>query len=111
MERHFGIECNNFDETNLREINQFVEANPYIFIPLESTNDGIHDKDDNHPLVPDVDPKDLINIVKFDQRKGKAPGYDTITQELLRFSGVLKPRSLTKKVIFVLNRNASFDYF
>ena len=27
VERHFGIECNNSDDTNLREINQFVEAN------------------------------------------------------------------------------------
>ena len=82
VERHFGIECNNFNDTNLREINQFVEANPYIFTPLDSTNYGTHDKDDNHPLVADVDPKELINIVKFDLRKGKAPGYDTITHEL-----------------------------
>ena len=84
MERHFGIECNNFDVTNLRKVNQFVEANPYIFTPLDSTNDVIHDKDGNHPLVADVDSKELINIVKFDQRKGKAPGRDTITHELLR---------------------------
>ena len=86
MERHFGIECNNFDDNNLRDINQFVEANPYILTPLDSTNDGIHDKDDNHPLVADVDPKELINIVNFDQRKGKAPGHDTITHELLRLA-------------------------
>ena len=84
MERHFGIECNNFNDTNLREINQFVEANPYIFTPLDSTNDGIHDKDDNHPLIADVDSKELIDIVIFDQRKGKALGHDTITHKLLR---------------------------
>ena len=83
---HFGIECNNFDDTNLREINQFVEASPYIFTPHDSTNNGTHDKDDNHPLVADVDPKELINIVKFDLRKGKAPGHDTIIHELLRFA-------------------------
>ena len=47
VERHFEIERNNFDDTNLREINRFAEANPYIFTPLDSTNDGIHDKDDN----------------------------------------------------------------
>ena len=86
VERHIRIECNNFDDTKLREINQFVEANPYIFTPLDSTNDGIHDKDDNHPLVADVDPKELINIVKFDLRKGKAPGHDTTTHELLRLA-------------------------
>ena len=44
VERHFGIECNNSDDTTLKEINQFLEANPYIFTPLDSTNDGIHDK-------------------------------------------------------------------
>ena len=82
VERHFGFECNNFNGTNLREINQFVEANPYLFIPLDSTNDSIHGKDDNHRLVADVDPKELIKIVKFDPRKGKAPGHDTIAHEL-----------------------------
>ena len=71
LERHFGIECNNFDDTNPREINQFVEVNLYIFTPLDSTNDGIHDKDDNHPLVADVDPKELINILKFSLGKVK----------------------------------------
>ena len=54
VERHFGIECDNFDDTNLKEINKFLEANPDIFTPLDSTNDGIHDKDDNHPLVADL---------------------------------------------------------
>ena len=86
VERHFGIDCNSFDDTNLREMDQFVEANPYIFTPLDSTNDGIHDKDDNHLLVAYVDPKELINIVKFDLRKGKALGHDTITHELLRLA-------------------------
>ena len=88
VESQFGIECNNFEDTNLREINEFVEANPYIFTPLDSTNDGTNDRDDNHPLTADVDPKELINIVmiKFDLRKGKAPGHDTITHELLRLA-------------------------
>ena len=86
VERHFGIEYNNSDDTNLSEINQFVKANSYIFIPLDSTNDGIHDKDNNHSLVVDGDPKELINIAKFDLRKGKAPGHDTITHELLRLA-------------------------
>ena len=81
VEGHSGIECDNFDDTNLREINQFVEVNPYISTPL-----GIHDKDDNHPFVADVDPKGLINSVKIDLRKGKAPGHDTITHELLRLA-------------------------
>ena len=86
MEKHFGIECNNFDDRNLREFNQFVEANPYVFTPFDSTNDGIHYKDDNHRLVADVDPKELITIVKFDPRKNKAPGHHTITHELLRLA-------------------------
>ena len=29
----------------LREINKFVDANPCIFTPLDSINDGNHDKD------------------------------------------------------------------
>ena len=37
VERHFGIECNNFNDTNLRETNQFVVTNPYIFTPLDLT--------------------------------------------------------------------------
>ena len=57
--------------------------NPYIFTSLDSTNDGIHDKDNKHPLVADVDPKELITIVKFDLRKSEAKGHDTITHELL----------------------------
>ena len=86
MERHFGIECNNFDDASLREINQFVFVHPSIFTPLDSTNDGIHDKNSNHPLVADLDTKKLINIVKFDLRKGKAPGHDTIKHKLLRLA-------------------------
>ena len=86
MARHFGIECNNFDDTNLREINQFVEANPYIFTPLDLTNDDIHDKDYSHSLLADVDRKELINVVKFYPRKGKTSGHDTITHKLLRLA-------------------------
>ena len=36
VERYFSIKCNKFGSTNLREINQFVEANPDIFTPLDS---------------------------------------------------------------------------
>ena len=57
-----------------------------MFTPLDSTNDGIHDKDDNHPLVADVDPKELISIVKFDLTKCNAPGHGTITHQLLRLA-------------------------
>ena len=74
------------DDTNIGEINQFVEHNPFIFTSLDSANDGIHDKDDNHPLVADADPNELISIVKFDLRKGNAPGHDTITHKLLRLA-------------------------
>ena len=80
------IKCNNIDDTNLREINQFVEAKSHIFISLDSTNDGIYDKNDSHPLVAGVDPNELIDIVKFDLRKGKAPEHDTIIHELLRLA-------------------------
>ena len=102
MERHFVIECNNFDDKHLREINQFVEANPYIFTPLDSPSYCIHDKDDNHPLVADVDRKELTNIVKSDLRKGKAPGHDTITHKLLRLAiGTLFYIHLAKLTLYL----------
>ena len=70
VERHFGIECDNFGYRNLREINQFLEDSTYIFTSLDSASDGIHGIDDNHPLVADVDPKEVISIVNIDLRKG-----------------------------------------
>ena len=78
--------CHIIIDTNLTEINQFVEANPYILTPLNSINDGIHDKDDNHLLVADVEPQELVSIVKFDLRTDKAPGNDAITNELQRLT-------------------------
>ena len=80
VERHFGIECNNFDDTKHKEIN------PYILTPLDSINNGIYDKENDELLVADSDPQELISIVKFDLRKGKAPGDDIITHELLRLA-------------------------
>ena len=79
LERHFGIECNNFNGTNLRKINQFVDSSPYIFTPLDSIDNGNHEKDDDHPLVANVDPQELISIVKFDLRKSKSPGHTRTT--------------------------------
>ena len=67
VEKHFGIESNNFDSTNLREINQFVDANLYIFTLSEPN----HHKDNDHSLVADVDPQELISIIKFNIRKVK----------------------------------------
>ena len=71
VERHLGIECNNFDSTNLKEINQLVEANSYVFTPFDLINDGNHDKDDVHPLLADADLQELISIIKLDLRKVK----------------------------------------
>ena len=37
---------------------------------------------DEHPLVADIDPQELISVVKFDIRKGTAPEHDTITHAI-----------------------------
>ena len=83
VERHFGIQSNNFDSNHFDEVNQFIEDNYEYFYPPEDPNDYRSDMDDDHDLVADTDSDTLIKIVKF-LKRGKAPGPDNIHPEVLR---------------------------
>ena len=79
VERHFGIQSNNFDSNHFDEVNQFIEDNYEYFYPPEDPDDYRSDMDDDHNLVADIDSDTLIKI-------GKAPGPDNIHNEVLRLS-------------------------
>ena len=83
VERHFGIQSNNFDSNHFDEVNQFIEDNYQYFYPPEGTDDYRSDMDDDHDLVADIDSDTLIRIVKF-LKRGKAPGPDNRHNEVLR---------------------------
>ena len=77
VERHFGIQTDNFDSKHFDEINQFIEDNYEYLYPPEDSDDYRSDMDDDHDLVTNVDSDTLIRIVKF-LKRGKAPGSDKI---------------------------------
>ena len=83
VERHFGIQSDNFDSKHFVEVNQFIEDNYVYFYPPEDPDDYRADMDDDHDLVADIDSDTLIRIVKF-LKRGKAPGPDNIHNEVLR---------------------------
>ena len=61
-----------------------IEDNHGYFYPPEDPNDHRFDVGNKHKLVEDVaDPQLLIKLVKF-LKRGKAPGPDTIHNEVLR---------------------------
>ena len=65
VERHFGIQSDNFDSKHFNKVNQFIEDNYVYFYPLEDLDDYRVDMDDDHDLVADIDSDTLIRIVKF----------------------------------------------
>ena len=79
IERHFGIQSNNFDSNYFDEVNQFIEDNYEYFYPPEDLSDYRSDMDDDH----DFDSDTLIRLVKF-LKRGKALGPDNIHNEVLR---------------------------
>ena len=83
VERHFGIQSDNFDSNHLDEVNQFIEDNYEYFYRPEDPDDYRSDMDDDHDLVADIDSHTQIRIVKF-LKRGKAPGPDNIHIEVLR---------------------------
>ena len=80
VERHFGIESNDFDSNHFDGVNKFVEDNHRYFYPPEDPDDYRFDVGNEHELVADVA---LIKLVKF-LKRGEAPGPDTIHNEVLR---------------------------
>ena len=83
VERHFGIESDHFDSNHFDEVNKFIEDNHRYFYPSEDPDDYRFDDGNEHELVADVDAQTLIKLVKF-LKRGKAPGPDTIHNEVLR---------------------------
>ena len=67
VERHFGIQSDNFDSKHFDEVNQFIEDNYIYFYPPEDSDDYRTDMDDDRDL-----------------KRGKAPGPDNIHNEVLR---------------------------
>ena len=85
VERHFGIQSDNFDSKHFDEVNQFIEDNYEYFYPPEDPDDYRTDMDDDHDLVAYVDSDTLIRIVQF-LKRGKATGPDNIQSEVLWLS-------------------------
>ena len=83
VERHFGIESDHFDSNHFHDVNKFVEDNHRYFYPPEDPDDYRFDVGNEHELVANVDATTLIKLVKF-LKRGKAPGPDTIPNEVLR---------------------------
>ena len=76
VERHL-------DSNHFHEDNKFSKDNHRYFNPPEDPDDYRFDVGNEHELVEDVDPQRLINLIKF-LKRGKAPGHDTIHNEVLR---------------------------
>ena len=72
VERHFGIQSDNFDSNHFDEVNQFIEDNYEYFYPPEDPDDCRSEIDDDQDLVADIDSDTLIRIVKL-LKRGKAP--------------------------------------
>ena len=69
--------------SHFNEINKFIEDNHRYFSPPEDPDDYRFDVGNEHKLVEDVDAQALIKLVKF-LKRGKAPGPNTIHNEVLR---------------------------
>ena len=83
IERHFGIESKHLDSNHFNEVDKFIADNHKYFYPPEDPDDCRFDVGNEHKLVEDVDPQTLIKLIKF-LKRGKAPGPDTIHNEVLR---------------------------
>ena len=83
VERYFGIDSIHFDSNHFSEVNKFIEDNYQYFYPPEDPDDYRFDVGNEHELVADVDGQTLTKLVKF-LKRGKAPGPDTIHNEVLR---------------------------
>ena len=83
VERHFGIQSDNFDSNHFDEVNQFIKDNYEYFYPPEDPDENRSDMNDDHDLVTDIDSDALIRIAKF-LKRGKARGPDNVHNELLR---------------------------
>ena len=83
VERHFGIQSDNFDSNHLDEVYQFIENNSEYFYLPEDLDDYRSDMHDDHDLVADIDSDTLTRTVKF-LKRGEALGPDNLHNEVLR---------------------------
>ena len=77
---HFSIEREHFDLNHFNEVNKFIEDNHRYLCSPDDPDDYRFDVGNEHELVEDVDAQTLIKFLK----RGKAPGPDTIHNEVLR---------------------------
>ena len=84
VERNFGIESHLFRKSHFDRINTFVEAHSYHFTRLDSLNDNTTDTDGDSDVVADVDPDTLIRIVRHELKNDKAPGIDSVYNDILK---------------------------
>ena len=87
VERHFGIESEHVDSNHFDEVKKFIEDNHGYFYPPEDPDEYRFDFGNEHELVEDVDAQRLIKLVKF-LKRGKAPGTNTIHNEVLRLGTI-----------------------
>ena len=78
-----SIESEHSDSDHFSEVNKFIEGNHGYFYPPEDPDEYRFNVGNEHELVEDVDAQTLIKVVKF-LKRGKAPGLDTIHNEVLR---------------------------
>ena len=76
-----------FDSSHFNEVNKFTEDNHRYFYPPEDPDDYRFYVGNEHQLVEDFDLQSLIKIVKF-LKRGKAPGPNTIHNEVLRLGTI-----------------------
>ena len=81
VERHFGIESEQFDWNHFNEVNKFKEDNHGYFYPPEDPDAYRFDVGNEHKLLENVDAQTLIKLVKF-LKRGKAPGLNTMKKKL-----------------------------
>ena len=63
VERHFGVQSDNFDPKHFDDVNQFVADKYEYFYPPEDPDDYKSDRDDDNDFVADVDSDTLIRMV------------------------------------------------
>ena len=62
VERHSGIQSNNFESKRFDKVNRFIEDNNEYFYPPQDLDDY---RSGDHGLVADIHSETLIRIVKF----------------------------------------------
>ena len=84
VERNLGIESHLFRKSHFDRINKFVEAHSSHFTTLHSLHHNVTDNGDDSDLVADVDRDTLVRIVRSELKNVKAPGIETVYNDILK---------------------------